>query len=479
MSVDASPPLPGAAGQLAATVPWKVTRRLLPFLFVLYVLNILDRANISMAKIRMPPWMDAAVFGLGIGIFYLGYSLLEIPSNLILRRTGARRWIARIMVSWGIISAGMMFVTGPWSFYLLRFLLGVAEAGFFPGIILYMSYWFPARERARAVACFMAASPLTGVLGNPLSGAIMDSMHGLADVQGWQWLFLLEGIPSVVMGLVVLSYLTDRPEQAGWLTPAERGWLSERMAGEEKRREQHHPLTLLGSLANPGVWLLCLIYVTAAMGSNGVGFYSPTLLDEHFRGATGFQIGLLTAVPNLAAIVGMVLVGASSDRSGERRWHIAGSAVVAAAGWCLLALASGASDPLAHVLDSAAAPDRSFLGLKPDQWLVLGGLTLAQTGVMCMLPTFWALPTSFLSGAAAAGGIALINSIGNLGGFVAPNVLGQVKAATGSFAGGMYFLAGALVLGGCLVLCARHNPTLEQHEATTAKKEADAALSSS
>jgi ACS family tartrate transporter-like MFS transporter len=469
MSLDQSPPLPAAGEQLAATVPWKVTLRLLPFLFVLYVLNILDRANISMAKIRMPVWMDPAVFGWGIGIFYLGYSLLEIPSNLILRRTGARRWIARIMVSWGIISAGMMFVTGPWSFYLLRFLLGVAEAGFFPGIILYMSYWFPARERARAVAFFMAASPLTGVLGNPISGGIMDGMHGLARLEGWQWLFLLEGIPSVVMGLVVLCYLTDRPEQAGWLTPAERGWLSDRMAGEEKRREQHHPLTLLGSMANAGVWLLCLIYVTAAMGSNGVGFYSPTLLEEHFRGATGVRIGLLTVIPNLAAIAGMVLVGASSDRSGERRWHIAGSAMMAATGWCLLALASSANGP------TLTATGRSWAGLTPDQWLVLVGLTLAQTGVMSMLPTFWALPTSFLSGAAAAGGIALINSIGNLGGFVAPNVLGQVKAATGSFAGGMYFLAGALVFGGCLVLCARHDPALEKHEGPTNKEEEGAA----
>jgi ACS family tartrate transporter-like MFS transporter len=417
-------------------VAWKVTVRLIPFLFILYLLNILDRINVGFARLKMLDelHMDEEVFGLGVGLFFIGYFVFEIPSNLILRRVGARMWIGRIMISWGLISAAMMFVRNPWSFYLLRLLLGIAEAGFFPGIILYLNDWFPAQQRARAVSRFMMASPLTGVFGYPLSGYIMQYTQGTAGLAGWQWLFLLEGIPSALMGLVVLRYLPDRPEHARWLTPAERAWLSKRMQGEEQHREEQHGLTRLKALADPRVLLLCLIYFTVAAGSNSFGAYVPKFLQEAYPGATEVRIGMLAAIPSLAAAAGMVLVGVHSDRTGERRWHVAGTAFVAAAGWVLAACT-------------------------PVPALIVTGLAVAQTGMLSMLAPFWSLPTALLSGAAAAGGIALINSVGNLGGFVAPNVLGYSKTVTGSFSGGMLFLAAVLAVGGFLTLWARHEPT--------------------
>jgi MFS family permease len=445
----------------------KVRLRLIPFLFVLYVVNILDRANVAFARLQMVEdlQMSEGVYALGASIFYIGYFLFEVPSNLIMRRTGARLWIGRIMISWGIISAAMMFIRGPWSFYLLRFLLGFAEAGFFPGIILYLTYWFPARERARAVALFMTGSAITGIFGNPISGAILDFMTDVAGLRGWQWLFLLEGIPAVILGFIVFGFLRDRPADAPWLTPQERSWLMERLSREEEHREQQHGLTLLRALGEPRVWLLCLLYFTVAMGSNGFGFYLPTIIDEKFKdlvptivdeylkvylpsflheyleGRSKLVIGLLAAVPYLAAIVSMVLVGLHSDHTGERRWHVAVPAFVAAVGWVLSAYCQ-------------------------SPWLTLLALAVAAAGMYSMLAPFWSLPTSFLSGAAAAGGIALINSVGNLGGFIAPNVIGQVKEATNSFTGGMIAMAVVLFLGSVLALCVRHDPNLESSSTT-------------
>ncbi len=364
----------------------KVSRRLIPFLFLLYVFNILDRINVGFARLGSHMLNDLhlteADYGWGVGIFSLGYFLFEVPSNLMLRRTGARRWIARILVSWGLLSAGMMFMTGPWSFYGLRFLLGLAEAGFFPGIILYLSYWFPARQRASAVSRFMTGSALTGIVGNPLSGAILHYLDGSAGLAGWRWLFLLEGVPTVILGVIALYFLTDRPEQARWLTAPERDWLAARMSREERHREQHHGLTLLQTLSNPRVWLLCTVYFTVSMGAYGFGAYAPKLVSDRFAGLNSFQVGLIAAVPNLATIVSMVVVGTHSDRTGERRWHVAGSAFTAALGWLLVAW------------------------VQEPGW-VLVGLALAQAGMLSMLAPFWSLPTSFLSGAAAAGGIAL------------------------------------------------------------------------
>ncbi|HTU18126.1 MAG TPA: MFS transporter [Gemmataceae bacterium] len=414
-----------------------VSRRLLPFLFLLYVFNILDRVNIGFARLQFLEDLDLSkeVYGTAVSVFFLGYFLFEVPSNLMLRHMGARRWIARILMSWGLISATLMFVRGPWSLYLLRFLLGLAEAGFFPGIILYLSYWFPARERARAVSLFMTGSAVTGIVGNPISGTILGQLGGTAGLKGWQWLFLLEGVPTVLLGVVALFYLTDRPEQASWLTPAQRDWLTARMNREEHHREQHHRLTLLQALAQPRVLLLCALYFTVSMGANSFGAYAPQIVKDHFVGVSDEQVGLLMAVPSLGAIVSMTVVGVHSDRTGERRWHVAAPAFVAALGWLMTAR-----------LDMP--------------WLVLLGLVLAHSGMLSMLPTFWTLPTSFLSGSAAAGGIAFINSVGNLGGFAGPQIIGRLEAR-GHFSEGLIVLAAALVIGGMLALRARHDAALE------------------
>jgi ACS family tartrate transporter-like MFS transporter len=417
----------------------KVFRRLIPFLFLLYVVNILDRVNIGFARLQMLEdlGLSEQVYAFGAGVFYLGYMLFEVPSNLILHRMGARRWISRIIISWGIVSACMMFVRGPWSFYALRVLLGVAEAGFFPGVILYISYWFPARERAKAVAFLMTGSPFSGVVGYPISGALMEHTDGLAGLAGWQWLFLVEGIPAVALGFVTWFYLTDRPEEARWLAPAERSWLSERMLREERRREERHGLSRLRALAHPGVGLLILLYFTIAMGTNGFGFYLPRILEGHFIGYGKSQLGLLSALPNVAAVIGMLLIGAHSDRTGERRWHVAGCALVAAAGWWLSA--------------QARSP-----------WLVLLSLTMVQVAMMGMMGPFWSMATSFLSGTGAAGGIALINTVANFGGFLSPNLIGQLKQASGSFATGQLAMAMTLLAGGVLSLCVRHDPRTDR-----------------
>ncbi len=251
----------------------RVSLRLLPFLFLLYVFNILDRVNVGFARLQMMQDLQLSeeAYGLGVSVFFLGYFVFEVPSNLMLRRMGARRWLAHILISWGVLSASMMFVTGPASFYLLRLLLGLAEAGFFPGIILYLSYWFPARERARAVSRFMTGSAVTGIFGNPLSGAILHYLGGVGGLAGWQWLFLLEGLPTILLGIVALFYLTDRPEQASWLAPVQRDWLAAHMNREEQHRQQHHRLTLLQALMQPRVLLLCAIYFSVSMGANSFG----------------------------------------------------------------------------------------------------------------------------------------------------------------------------------------------------------------
>jgi ACS family tartrate transporter-like MFS transporter len=419
---------------------WKVAWRLIPFMFVLYMVNILDRTNVAIASRRMLKDLDMRleVYDLAAPIFYVGYVLFEVPSNLILRRTGARLWIGRIMISWGIVSASMIFVRDPSSFYLVRFLLGVAEAGFFPGMILYLTYWFPARERARTVAFFMTASAVTGIVFNPISGAILDNMDNVAGLRSWQWLFLLEGIPAVVLGFAVFAYLRDRPRDAPWLTPPERAWLTERVGREEEHRERRHALTLLRAMTEPRVWLLCLLYLTLAITTSSFGFYLPKLIAWHDPELSDFTIGWLMVPPHVAAVVSMVLVGLHSDRTLERRWHVAVPGFVAAAGWVLCAYA-------------------------PSLWLFLVGVSLAAAGMWSMLAPFWSLPTSFLSGVAAAGGIALINSLGNVGGFIGPYAFGWLRdPSSGSYLRGLLMLALILLLGGILALCARHDPNLEK-----------------
>lgn len=395
-----------------------VAWRIIPFICLLYVLNILDRGNVGFARLSMQEdlGLDQADFDLGFGMFYVGYILFEVPSNLLMRRLGARVWIARIMITWGLVSAATMFARDVTTFYALRILLGVAEAGFFPGIILYLGYWFPDRQRGKMTAFFMLAIGLSSVIGLPISGLIMDGLDGVNGWHGWQWLFLLEGLPAAAVGVVVLFYLTDAPRDAHWLRDDQRNWLIERMAEEDRHRREQHGPDRWQAMLQPRVWLLIAIYFTVAVGSNASGAYLPTLIDEQFKQVSKFEIGLLSALPHLCAIVCMSLVGISSDRSGERSWHLAGSALAAAIGW-------------------------SIVAASPSPVATLIGLCIAQAGMMSMLPVFWTLPSVFLSGAAAAGGIALINSVANIGGFFGASILGQL----GLWSMALFLLAGAVL----------------------------------
>lgn len=403
-----------------------VTLRIIPFICLLYILNILDRANVGFARLQMQDdlGLSQATFDFGYGMFYVGYVLFEVPSNLLMRRVGARLWIARIMISWGLISAATMFAHDIWTFYSLRILLGIAEAGFFPGIILYLSFWFPDRERAKMTAFFMMAIGLASVFGSPISGWIMDRLDGELGLQGWQWLFLLEGLPASLVGIAVLFYLKDSPKEANWLSDEQRSWLVDRMAQEEKSRLEEHGPDRWQAMLQPRVWLLIAIYFTAALGTNAGGAYFPTLIKEQYQQATNLQIGWLTALPHLVAVVAMTLMGISSDRTGERRWHLVGSAAVGGIGWCIVAWG-------------------------PSPAVALLGLCIAQAGMMSMLPIFWTIPSSFLTGMAAAGGIALINSFANIGGFFGAWLLGQWGSGS---------MAAILFAGGILTAAIIRNP---------------------
>jgi ACS family tartrate transporter-like MFS transporter len=412
-----------------------VSRRLIPFLLLLYILNFLDRVNVGFAALEMNSDLGFGpeVYGFGAGVFFLGYCLFEVPSNLVLYRTGARLWIARIMVTWGLAASAMMLVHTPWSFYALRFLLGVAEAGFFPGIIFYLTYWFPAPERARAYAWFLAAIPVCGVIGGPISGALLG-LDGRLGLQGWQWLFLLEGVPSVLVGLAVLWRLPDRPRDARWLTPEERAWLEQRLEVERVAAERahgaggvaSHAASLRRALGTPLVWLLGLSYFLLILPLYGFALWLPQLIKAsgHF---TNFEIGVITAIPYAVAAVGMVLVGRRSDRTGERHLHIAFPALAGAIGFL--------------AVTRAGTPA-----------LLVAALSLTAFGVLGWLGPFWALPTAFLREQAAAGGIALINSMGAFGGFVGPYLIGRIKQHTGEFTPGLLVLAGSLVVAVAVAL---------------------------
>ena len=405
----------------------KLTRRIVPFIMLLYFIAYLDRVNVGFAALTMNDdiGLSAAAFGFGAGIFFIGYFLFEVPSNLILHRVGARIWIARIMLTWGIISGAMAFVQGPMSFYVLRFLLGAAEAGFFPGIILYLSYWFPARYRAGVTAFFMAAVPISIAIGSPISGALL-LMDGMLGLHGWQWLFLVEAAPAVVLAGVVLVYLTDRPEKAQWLDDEERRWLVDEMQKEEREVAQEHGShSILRALTNPWVLALALIYFGTSAGLYTVGIWSPQIIAQHGLGP--FATGLVNAIPPILAVLAMVLWARHSDRTGERNWHVFIACLVAAVG---LGLAAYSSSLLAVVL----------------------ALVLVSAGVSSAKPPLWSIPTQFLTGAAAATGIATINSIGNLGGFAGPFVIGWLKEQTGGYRSGLLSVAATLVVSAALVL---------------------------
>ena len=413
-------------GSLEQATMRRVAWRLIPFICLLYFIAFIDRVNIGFAALTMNKDLgfSATVFGFGAGVFFFGYFLFEIPSNIILDKVGARLWIARVMVTWGFLSGAFAFIQGETSFYVLRFLLGAAEAGFFPGIILYLSYWFPARYRAAVVSLFMAAAPISVLLGSPLSSLLLE-MEGLLGLHGWQWMFLIEAVPAVILGIAVLFYLTDLPEKATWLADDQRAWLVAEMEAERAGKQASARHNILSGLADPRVLALALIYFGTSAGLYTLGIWAPQIIKG--LGLSTMTVGLLNAVPPTVAVVAMVLWARHSDRTGERTWHVVIACLAAALG---LMLAGGATSVIA----------------------VVAALSLVNVGISAAKPPLWAMPTMFLSGSAAAVGIATINAIGNLGGFVGPWAIGWIKDRTGSFTGGLMFVAGLLVLSAVVTL---------------------------
>ena len=423
----------------------KVSARLIPFLIICYFVAYLDRVNVGFAAITMNKdlGLTATMFGFGSGIFFVAYFLFEVPSNLFLDRFGARKWIARIMLTWGIISGLMAFIpqiaqaTGlgtEYTFYGLRVLLGLAEAGFFPGIIFFLTLWFPSVYRARIVGMFMAAIPVSSAIGSPISGQILG-MDGVAGLAGWQWLFILEAAPSVVLAIITFFYLTDRPADARWLAPEERAWLSRRLDAERAQREAVHDLSVWESMTHIRVWGLALVYFGAVAGLYGVGFWLPQIVKAF--GLSNAATGWVVAIPYVVAAVVMVWYSHRSDRKMERKWHAAVALLVAAIG---IAASTATHDPV----------------------LTMVAFTIGSCGVFALLPVFWTLPTAVLSGTSAAAGIAVINSVGNLSGFAGPYAIGWVKDATGSYSGGLLMIAGLAIVAMLIVLALGHDRELER-----------------
>ncbi len=404
----------------------KVGWRLMPLLILCYFAAYLDRVNIGFAKLQMQSALgfSESVYGLGAGVFFIGYFLLEVPSNLALHRFGARKWIARIMISWGVLSVAMMFTRSPASFYAIRFFLGAAEAGFYPGIILYMTYWYPNARRGRATSLFLSAIPASGILGGPVSGAILRGMDGVNGWAGWQWLFLIEGLPAIVLGVVVWIWLDDRVDQAHWLTESEREHIARDLAAESVPHEEGAHLRVL---REPWLWLLALADFCFVSGLYGISFWLPSLIKA-LGVADPLDVGLISTIPWFFGVVAMYLTARSADRTGERRWHTVIAAIVGAIGLVLS-------------VTFRAQPVWSMFGL-----------TLGTMGIMANVAVFWSIPPSILGGAAAAVGIALINSFGNLSGFTAPYMIGVVKDVTHSTDAAIYVLAALLVVGIVIVL---------------------------
>jgi sugar phosphate permease len=414
-----------AAPSDLAAVLGKVRRRLVPLLFLLYIVAYLDRINVGFAALQMNRALgfSSTVYGFGAGIFFVSYVLFEIPSNVILARVGARLWIARIMITWGVVSSATMFVRSATAFYVLRFLLGVAEAGFFPGLIFYLTRWFPPTERARTIAAFMTATLAAGVIGGPLSGALL-SLHGVGGLAGWQWLFLLEGLPAIVLAFGVLAALTETPAEATWLSAPERAVLTAALDERDAARETIEE-GIASGLRRPRMWLLAAVYFTIPVTLYGIGFFLPQMLKTA-SGASDFAVGLLAAIPYAAGVLAMTIVGSRSDRVQERRWHVFGPALACAPGLASATLASGTIAPV-------------------------GALSIAMAGLASMFGPFWALATAGIRGVSAAAAIAFVNSVGNIGGFVGPYLLGTINDATHRFTAGLVVIAGLLVVGGALV----------------------------
>ncbi len=416
-----------SASALGAQVIRKATWRLIPFMALLYFINYLDRVNVGFAALTMNADLgfSATVYGNGAGILFLGYVFFMVPSNIILEKVGARQWVAVIMAAWGAISAGMAFVQGPTSFYIMRFLLGVAEAGFFPGMILYMTYWFPAHVRARITGLFLLAVPLSSVLGAPVSSLLLE-LEGFGLV-GWQWMFIIQGVPAIFLTIAVLRVLTNKPEDADWLNAEEKSWLAGVMEAERIQKEMHRTTNLAAVFLSVRVWLFGLMYFGIAIGVYGLTLWLPQII-KGFGGLSNIEVGLLTSVPYALAALGMFLWGAHSDKTGERTWHVALPSLVGG-------IALAASAYMVNV------PVLAFVAL-----------TIASVGIYGSLPSFWTLPTGMLSGTAAAGGIALITAVGNTGGYFGPALVGYIRDATQSYTYGLLLLAAFSVMTAVLVL---------------------------
>ncbi|MBR1120473.1 MFS transporter [Bradyrhizobium lablabi] len=425
----------GAKSDIETSTIRAISWRLIPFLILAYFLAYLDRVNLGFAALTMNADLKFSplVFATGAGIFFIGYFIFEVPSNLALEKFGASRWIARIMVSWGILSALMATVSGEWSFYILRFLLGVAEAGFFPGIILYLTYWYPAQYRALFMAAFAVAVPLSTVIGAPISGMLLN-LHGFMGLSGWQWLFILEGIPSVLLGVVTWFYLTDKPEKANWLTAEQKAWLASKLEAEKAAKEAVRHFSLGEALASPKVIALSVIYFGFVGALYGMQFWLPTIVKAF--GLTNVQTGFVTAIPYLFGTIAMILWARHSDATRERVAHVGGPLL-------LTAIALG------------------VCGFITEPVTTMIALTVAAIGIFCCFAVFWTLPTAWLSGTAAAGAIALINSIGNLAGFGGPYLIGWVKDATGSTSTGLLVLSLLPLVAGLMVFLGGHDSKTE------------------
>jgi len=409
---------------LEAETYHKVDVRLIPFLFLCYILAYLDRVNVGFAKLQMLKdlSMSDAVFATGAGIFFIGYFFFEVPSNVLLKKFGARVWITRIMISWGVVSGCMIFARGEWSFYALRFLLGLAEAGFFPGVIFYLTLWYPSRHRSTRTAWFVAAIAVSGVIGNPISGWIMDQLSGVMNLAGWQWLFLAEGIPSIIVGFWVIYYLDSNIAEATWLTADEKALLEANLVAEDKHKTEHK---LADAFKSARVWVLCAIYFTLMIGLYGIAFWLPTIVKGF--GTKGYLgVGLITAIPYGVAVIGMVFLSHHSDQSGERRLHYVSNVSAGAIGLILSGLF--ASTPV----------------------LAITFLSIGTLGVIGSMPLFWPLPSAFLAGTAAAAGIGIVNSVGNLGGYVGPNIPIWAKSVSSDPSAALYIIAAVLLVGAAL-----------------------------
>jgi ACS family tartrate transporter-like MFS transporter len=405
----------------------KVTLRLIPFLFILYVVAWLDRVNVGFAGLQMNADLgfSSAAFGFGSGVFFLGYCLFEVPSNLVLHRVGARRWISRIMISWGAISAAMMFVRTAPTFYVLRFLLGAAEAGFFPGVVYYLSHWYPEGQRARAIAAFMTAVPVSGVVGGPLSGALL-TLNGLFGLAGWQWLFLMEGIPAILLGIIVLVYLTDRPEAANWLSSAEKDWLVNALAAERTSRRGASQVGIFAALTNPTIWHLGIIFLFAAIGFYGYSFWAP-LVVQSLTGSSDLGIGVILGAISAVTIIAMMLNSVHSDQTDERPLHVAVPLLVSGAGFFGCAVLR-------------------------EPTLALLFLALIPIGHCAVYGPFWSMPSRFLIGAPAAAGIALVVTIANVGGLIGPTMIGALKDRYGTHGPAFTLLGGWAIVAALLAM---------------------------